>query len=131
MANKLHISPTVLQARQTSSEPAPKKCCLSTSPRSMHSRASKYWPFCWKFVQVSSILCKANNSALSSSPSFWRAAMVSSILLGLPLAVVSLWGGLGGVRGASGRLTRVVGLPRCGVLRGRRVGGVYRPSLPS
>ena len=58
--------------------------------------------------------------------------MVSSILLvGLPLAVVSLWGGLGGVRGASGRLTRVVGLPRCGVLRGRRVGGVYRPSLPS
>ena len=51
--------------------------------------------------------------------------MVSSIFdgWGLP-SVVSLWGGLGG-GGASGRLTRVVGLPRCGVLCGRRLGGVY------
>lgn len=67
MASRLHISPTVLHARHTSSESAPKKCWRSTSPRSMHSSASRYLPSCCSFTLVSSMRCSASSSASSSS----------------------------------------------------------------
>ena len=66
---------------------------------------------------------------MSSSPSFWRAAMVSSILIdgcgGCPS--LSSWGGAGRAAARRGALP-----PRpwgVGAFRGRRLGGVYRTAL--